>query len=164
MDERRKKLDSWDELIAKATRAEAKASLQLSFTIRDIDQSCHRRNRPVHTKSSHTRDEQPNKAQISPSKAGQTPAPKIFQSLNNSSRSKNTTKASKNKNRKDKKHHCCQDQAQKEANCDTPATGVNATAEPKRDVFGVVCYNCNKKGHYSWNCAKPKKDNSSKNS
>ena len=111
MDEQGRELDSWKELIAKATRAEAKAGLQPSPTIRDMDQRCHRRNRPVHTKSSYTRNEQSDKSQISPSKASQTPAPKAFQSLNNSSRSKNTTKASEKKNRKDKKHRCRQDQA-----------------------------------------------------
>ena len=98
MDEQGRELDSWDELIGKATRAEAKAGLQLFSTIRDMDQHCHRGNWPVHTKSSHTRDKQPDKAQISPSKAGQTPVLKAFQSLNNSLHSENTTKASKKKN------------------------------------------------------------------
>ena len=78
MDQQKRELYSWDKLIAKATRAEAKAGLQPSSTIHDMDQHCHCENWPVYIKSSHTRDKQPDKAQISPSKAGQTPAHKLF--------------------------------------------------------------------------------------
>ena len=28
--------------------------------------------------------------------------------------------------------------------------------EPKKDTFEVICYNCNKKGHYSKNCIEQK--------
>ena len=43
-----RKLDGWNALIKKATRAEAKAKMQASIS-RDIDQQCHRSNRPMHT-------------------------------------------------------------------------------------------------------------------
>ena len=78
MDKQGREFDSWDKLIAKIIRAEAKAGLQPSFIIRDMDQRCHYRNWLVHTKSSHTQDKQPDKAQILSSKAGQTPAHKLF--------------------------------------------------------------------------------------
>ena len=70
MDKQEKELDNWDKLIAKATKAEAKAGLQLFSTIHDIDQRYYPRNWPVYIKSSHTSDKQPDKAQISTSKAG----------------------------------------------------------------------------------------------
>ena len=40
-------MDGWEELIRKATRAKAKAKMQLAFS-RNMDHGCYRRNRPVH--------------------------------------------------------------------------------------------------------------------
>ena len=72
------------------------------------------------------------------------------------------------KARKEKKKNDCQNKrdgcAQKGY---TPATGVNTTnaddnkkkknVSNRRDPSEVVCYNCNKTGHYSNKCLKPPK-------
>ncbi len=46
------KLDGWDDLIKKATRAEAKTKLQSIFTIREINQGCPQGNRPSQVSTS----------------------------------------------------------------------------------------------------------------
>ena len=79
---------------------EAKTNLQLFSTIYNIDQYYHYENRPVCTKTSYTRDKQPDKTQTSASKAGQF--------SNNSLYFKNTTKTLNKKNWKDKNHYYCQ--------------------------------------------------------
>lgn len=45
MDQRGRELDSWDELVEKAIDAEAKASLQPAFILREMDQRCPQGNR-----------------------------------------------------------------------------------------------------------------------
>ena len=47
MDQREKKLDSWEELIQTAVNAKAKAKLQPAFIICEMDQGCPRGNRPI---------------------------------------------------------------------------------------------------------------------
>ena len=49
MEQRGWELDSWEQLIEKAIEAEAKAGLQPSFILREMDQRCPRGNRPAHT-------------------------------------------------------------------------------------------------------------------
>ena len=48
INEEGRELDGWDALVKKATRVEAKAKIQ-AFVSHDIDQQCHRGNRPMHT-------------------------------------------------------------------------------------------------------------------
>ena len=58
IDEEGRELDGWEELIRKATRAEANAEMQTPAS-RDMDQRCYHRSRPVHAsldKASSSRD------------------------------------------------------------------------------------------------------------
>ena len=48
IDEEGRELDGWDSLVKRATRAEAKATMQASVS-RDINQHCHQGNRTMHT-------------------------------------------------------------------------------------------------------------------
>ncbi len=87
-----------------------------------------------------------------------------------SDRSEVTEKA-KEKAKKEKKRREHQEKRDIQKGRDvSPATmGANATQAtegqkkkwrnsqgPKRDISEITCYNCNKKGHYSKDCTKPK--------
>ncbi len=48
MEQRGRELDSWEEMIEKAVDAEAKAGLQPTSFIREMDHRCQRGNRPAH--------------------------------------------------------------------------------------------------------------------
>lgn len=95
MEQQGRELNCWDELVEKATDAEAKAALMPSALLQDIDTRCPRGNSPAHTamakspaKASSTRD--PREEAFEESK---TQDPKRSYSLSHSllhlSRSKN---------------------------------------------------------------------------
>ena len=155
MEQRGQENDTWEELVKKAIKAEAKVSLFLFLFVRDIDQRCPRGNRLATLTKSQTssawdpRDELSKKAQnLKPS---------------HSWRSENS-KTSNPKARKEKKKKYRREQAQKDSGS-TPATSVNmteASGQACKDMSQISYYNCTKKGHYSRNCPEPKK-NASKN-
>ena len=145
MDQDASHLDDYEELVAKAVRAEAKAGLRPSSYVRETDQQVPRGNRPAHTTAhkvqtqgamkDHRGDESKAKASVPTSTQNSEPSDKA---------------------RKDKKKK--QHKAKREGS--TPATGVNAaqTGEPRqkkkklRDLSMVTCFNCDKKGHYANTC------------
>ena len=49
MEPRSQEYDDWDELVEKTVDVEAKANLQLSYYSCNIDNRCHKGNRPSHT-------------------------------------------------------------------------------------------------------------------
>ena len=65
--------------------------------------------------------------------------------------------------RRDKNLYCHQeykDQIEQKDNSGTgriPATGDNYLDIKKKENFGIICYNYNKKGHISRNCFEPQK-------
>ena len=64
MEPRSQEYDNWDELVEKTVAAKAKANLQPSYYIRDIDNRCPKGNRPSHailSKHQSGRDEHPDK-------------------------------------------------------------------------------------------------------
>ena len=85
--------------------------------------------------------------------------------MNNFLYFENTIKASNKKNWKDKKYCYYQNLVKKKANSNILTININAVyiTRPKKDVFRVICYNCNKKLYYSQNYAKSRKNNSLKN-
>ena len=147
MEQRGREKDSWEELVEKAIDAEAKASLQPSSFIRDMDQCCPRGNRPAHaivTKSHASsardpRDEPSEKAQYKPPHSSR---PHFLRSKNG--------ETSDRKARKEKKKHRRQEQARKDS---TPATGGAC-----KDLSHITHFNCDKKGHYADKCTEPRKD------
>ena len=71
------------------------------------------------------------------------------------------------KARKDKKKRYQDKRGSREPkDSSTPACGVNKTEigggrqrrKNKKDLSGVTCFNCNKKGHYSNRCPEPPKN------
>lgn len=53
MEQMGREVDTWEEIIERAAEAEAKASLQLTSYIREMDHGCLRGNRPAHVITTH---------------------------------------------------------------------------------------------------------------
>ncbi len=148
----------WDDLIRAANKAEARAKIQGST---HLDQQCHKGKRPLKM-SLNARDDQAKKTKATPPLTKASPP--------TSDQSEVTEKA-KEKARKEKQRrgHQGKQDRQEERDGSPAATGANATQATegqkkkrrdgqgsKRDISEITCCNCNKKGHYSRECTKPK--------
>ena len=154
MDQDATHLDDYEELVAKAVRAEAKADLQTSSYVRETDLQILRGNRSAHTTAHKVQtqgavsrgDESKGKSSAStPASASTDPKPS-------------------DKARKDKKKKQHRDKRDSRESRDTPASGFNVTevGEKKRrrkrkDPSEITCYNCNKPGHYANKYPEPRK-------
>ena len=155
MDQDATHLDNYEELVAKAVRAEAKAGLRPSSYVREADLQVLRGSRPTHTahkvqtQGAVTRgDESKTKAPAS------TPA-------QDSEPSNKSRKDKKKKHYREKK-----DSREPREDSTTPASGVNtaevgeggkSSRKNKKDPSEVTCYNCNKKRHFADKCREPRK-------
>ena len=154
MDQDATHLDDYEELVAKAVRAEAKAGLRPSSYVREADIQVLRGNRPAHTtahkvqtQGAVSREERGKGPASTPASASTDPEP--------------SDKARKNKK---KKQHRDKRDSRESRDRDTPASGVNVTEvgkkkrrRKKKDPSEVMCYNCNKLGHYADKCPEPRK-------
>ena len=147
-------LDDYEELVAKAVRAEAKAGLRPSSYLQETDIQVLRGSRPayttaykVQTQGAIFRDED--------SKAFKAPA-----STPESEPSDKARKDKKKKQYKDKRD------CREPRDSTTPATRVNAAKvgdkkkkkkKKKRNASEVTYYNYNKLGHYADQCSEPRR-------
>lgn len=139
-----------------ATRAKTKAGVLPANC--NIDQCCHHSNQLIHISLVKAKDH--GVKELKP----KTQKPKTLGADNFSPFQQG--KISERARKKKKKRWQRGKSEKKEANFNTSTTGVNMTntnKSQKKNASRVVCYNCNKKGHYFRNCTKPKKDNASKN-
>ena len=160
MDQDDSQLIDYEELVAKAVRAEAKAGLRPSSYVRETDLSCLRGNRPPHTTAhkvqtqgavkNHRRDD----SKTSKSSAS-TPA----------ASTQDSKPSNKGKKDKKKKYWRGKKDSKEPKDSTNPASGVNAAEvggkgkrRKKMDVSQITCFNCNKKGHYSSSCPEPSKN------
>ena len=145
-------LDDYEELVAKAVRVKAKASLRPSSYVQETDIQVLRGNRPAHTTA--------HKVQIQGAVSrgdesrGKGPASTLA--------STSTDPESSHKARKDKKKKQHRDKRDSRESKDTPASGVNVTEvgdkkkrRKRKDPSEVTCYNCNKLEHYADKCPEP---------
>ncbi len=144
LDNRRRDLDSWEEVMEKVGDVEAKANLQPPFYVRDIDARCPKGHRPSSKKDKEDTYREPqNEASKDKDKA------KSYRSF---------TSANQPQTQVSKKDKCgCRG-----GHGGHPATGVNATKVAKKDkalkhLSHIKCYTYHQKGHYITKCPdKPK--------
>ncbi len=136
----------WDDLIRVANKAEAKVKIQGST---HLDHWCFKGKRPLKI-SLNSRDNQTDK------KASQAKASPVKQG---SKAKKPSEKARKKKKKKGHLGRCKKpNPAGTGANAALAiATGGKGQKKKKaQNVFEVTDYSCNNKGHYAFNCTKPK--------
>ena len=157
MEQRRRELDSFEELIKKAVDAEAKAALRPRFYARKTDQHCLSDSQTSAAKASTQGQpmKDPRVKEPMKPKESKVPAPQRSDSI------KTSEQAWKEKKKKDSKYYGRKPQDS------TLATGVNSTNtsggyssdsgrfQPQKDFSQITCYNCNKKGHYANKCPEP---------
>ena len=148
-----RELDSFEELVEKAVHAEAKAAFRPCSYACETNQHCLRGSQlsavKTNTQGQPMKDPRVEELKSRPQKS-KTPAPQRSDS------SETFKQARKVKKKKDKQHW-----GRKPQESSTPATGVNNTfvagSQTQKDVSQVICFNCNKKGHYSNKYPKPLK-------
>ena len=135
-------LDNYEELIAKAVRADAKVSLQPSFYIRETDQQVPQRNQLAHTNIQKIEIQEVMKDHYEDKSKTKAFAPTSTQN------SEPSDKARKNKKKK-------QHKAEQEDSTLVNRVNVAQTGEPRqkrkklRDLSMVTCFNYDKKAHYA---------------
>ena len=179
MEQRGREKDSWEELVEKTIDAEAKAGLQPSSFVRDMDRLCPQGNRPPHTvaksQASSTWDPRNDPSEKIGPQASSTwdprdepseKAPAQYKPPHSlQSRSLRSKKAdtSDKRSRREKKEQYRQDQ-ERHRNSGTRTTGVIApnAVRPSsgvcKDLSHITCFNCDQRGHYATNCSEPQKD------
>ena len=142
----------FEEMVQKAVNAEAKAGLRSSIIVRDSDAGFLRGHRLSHNTSSkvQTQGSKDSFCSQNPKPTDPKPAPSCD----------NAAESAKKEDRKDKKKKLRN--RRREWNKQTPATGDNTEALKKKkkrhDPSKVMCFNCDKKGHYASDCTKPSKN------
>ena len=142
-------------MVQRAINAEAKAGLRSSTIIQNLDACCPRSYRLSHNTSL--------KVQTQGSKDSSRPKKTKLKDPKSAPLHDNAAESPKKNNRKDKKKRFWgqkreHTRKQKEQ---TPATNVNTTnvskkKKKKHDVSEIMCFNCDKKGHFANDCTKPK--------
>ena len=148
-------LTSFQEIVQRAVNAKAKAGIKSSTIVWDSDTRCPRGYCSFHNTSSKVQTES-SKDSFRPKK----PKPKDIKSAP----SRNYTLELPKKDNKKNKKKMFQGQRweyTRERKKQTPAISVNTTNVLKKkkkryDVNRITCFNCNKKGHFASDYAKPK--------
>ena len=148
-------LYDYEELVAKAIRAEAKTGLRPGSYVRESDLQVLRGNRPTHTTVHKVQTQgagKDHRGDDSKASKGSASTP-VSASTQESEPSE--------KAKKDKKKYCRDKRGSREPKDSTIlASGVNAAkvgeggqrTKNKKKISGVTRYNCNKKGHFANKC------------
>ena len=158
-DQDNSQLIDYEELVAKAVKAEAKAGLRPSSYVRETDLSCLRGNQPPHTTTHKVQTQGVVKNHCEDDS-------KTFKGFASTPAATQDSEPS-DKGKKDKKKKYWQGKKDSKESKDStnPASGVNAAEvggkgkrRKKKDVSEITCFNCNKRGHYSNSCPEPPKN------
>ena len=138
-------LDDYEELVAKAVRAEAKAGLRPSSYVRETNQQVSQGNRPAYTTAHKVQTQGAMNDHCGDESKAKASMPTFTQNSEPSDKSR--------KDKKKKQHKAKRDSI--------PATGVNKAEvgdhRAKKDISESSYYNYNKKGYYSNKCPEPRK-------
>ena len=149
MDQDDSQLVDYEELVAKAVKAEAKAGLLPSFYVWETDLWCLRGNRPAHT-TAHKVQTQGAVNCGDDSKASKGPA-----STPTSASTQDSELSDKARREKKKKQHKDKKDFKESRDSSIPVTGVSKAevgGKRKKDISEVTYYNCNKKGYFAIKC------------
>ena len=161
MDQNNFQLINYEELVARAVRAKAKASLRPSSYVRETDQNCLQGNWPAHTTAHKVQTQGVRKNHHgNDSKASKGSASIPASASNQDSEPSDKAKKDKKKNWRGKRD------SREPKDSTTPVSGVNTAKvgggkqkrKNKKDISGVTCYNCNKKGHFLNKCLESPKN------
>ena len=143
------------EMVQKAVNAESKAGLRSSVMVWDSNIRCPQRHRhsnsttlKVQTQGKNVKDTYPEEPKIKEVKPASSRAAEISKPLEQA-----------RKEKKRKRHFERRDKKEQIPTSTANATEVQQKKKKKnrdRDVSEVMCYNCNKKGHYANICTEPK--------
>ena len=151
MDQDDSQLIDYEELVAKAVRAEAKLGLCPSSYVQETDLSCLQGNQPAHTTAHKV---QPQGA-VKDNCGDDSKASKGFASIPASASTHDFEFSKKDKK---KKHYQGKRDFREPRDSSTLATGINkaeVNGKRKKDLSEITYYNCNKKGHFTTKCPKP---------
>ena len=152
MEQRGRELDSFEDTVQKAVDAKAKAALRPRSAARETGQHCPRVTRPANSTVA--------KSLGSPMKDPRIEEPKArTQKATLFPRSKST--GCSEKAQKKKKRKWLKKRKEKKVKDTTPASGSNATnagGKKKKNLSQIMCYNCNKSGHYASSCPESSKN------
>ena len=159
MEQRGRELDSFKELVKKTVDTKAKAALRPRSYACETDQHCLRGSQPsaakANTQGQPIKNQRVKKLKSKPQKS-KALAPQRF---DNAETFEKAWKKKKKNNWKFWQSRRSDDVSSRV----TAAIGGNMTNNPVRgswpqkDVSQIICYNCNKKGHYATKCPKPPK-------
>ena len=141
-----------------ANRAEAKTRIHNN---QHLDQRCLQGKRPLKLMFKESR-EQPEKTESKATSSGLSVIqPAERSSSSGPQRSEHDPEASEKPKKEKKKKANRKRRGRRREEGSTPATGSNAKntgGKKNRDLSQVICYTCNKKGHYSRDCTEPSKN------
>ena len=147
-------LVDYEELVAKAVRAEAKTGLRPSSYVQETDLWCFQGNRLVHTTAHKVQ------TQGTMNREDNSKAPKDLASTPTSASTQDSEPSNKARKKKKKKQHKDKRDSREPRDSSTSATRVNKAevgGRRKKDISEVTCYNCNKKEHFTTKCPEHRK-------
>ena len=143
-------LINYKELVSKAVRAKATAALRPSFYVRETDLNYLQGSQPAHTTAHKVQTQEV----VKDHRGDDYKTSKGSASIPASTSIQDSEPSNKAMKDKKKKHHRDKRNSKEPKDSTTPASRVNAAEvrskrrKNKKDLSEIMCYNCNKKGHF----------------
>ena len=158
INQRGHKLDSFRKIIEKAVNAKAMAKLRPSFKTREMDQNCPQDNRPVYP----TVTRSPYQARLTEDPEGEPGDRELTEALYEPRISHPlqfcflcSKKPDKKSGREKKKQYRQEQRQGQNSRTLVPKSNTVANSRGRKDLNHIICFNCDKKGHYADKCLEP---------